>query len=206
MSLQPFADSLRESIAVLRAGGLVAFRTDTLYGVSASPLHEGGMARLRALKSREADGGFVSLAAGIAAAFECSGAAPAWARELAGECWPGPVTLVLPAGERLPGGLRSRDGSWAVRVPDHEWCRALAADMATPLPSTSANLSGRLPARNAGEVMAQLGGDCDLVLDGGEVPAQVGASALLDVRAWPPRLLRGDLPGLEAFVRARGPA
>jgi L-threonylcarbamoyladenylate synthase len=203
---EPFAVSLREAAAALVAGGLAAFRTDTLYGVSASPMHSGGLARLRALKLRETDGAFVSLAATVEAAFEWSGPAPAWARELAEQCWPGPVTLVLPAGERVPRGVRAPDGSWAVRVPNHRWCRALSAGLGAPLPSTSANLPGARPARSAGEVLEQLGAWCELVVDGGEVPAPARASALVDARSWPPRLLRGDLPALAAFVRSRDPA
>jgi L-threonylcarbamoyladenylate synthase len=203
LPVEPQAASLREAVTALRAGALIAFRTDTLYGVTASSGDPGAVARLRALKGRGAGGGFVSLAGDLDAAFELTGPSPGWVRELARECWPGPVTLVLPAGGRLPEGLRADDGSWAVRVPADPWCRDLARQMGVPLPSTSANRPGAAPARSAAEVVEQLGAELDLVVDGGEVPAGAPPSALVDVRGGQPRLLRGECPGLLDFVRRR---
>jgi L-threonylcarbamoyladenylate synthase len=203
LPLEPFEASLGEALDVLRAGGLIAFRTDTLYGITASPRSERGMTRLRALKSRDASGAFVSLADSAASAFALSGVAPGWTRELAESCWPGPVSMVLAVGDVLPPSLWSPEGSWAVRVPAHPWCRALARGLGAPLPSSSANRPGQPPARSAAEAVAQLGESLDLVIDGGPVSADTPPSALVDCRAWPPRLLRGEFPALAKFVRRR---
>ncbi|MBI5835881.1 MAG: L-threonylcarbamoyladenylate synthase [Candidatus Eisenbacteria bacterium] len=198
--VEPAEASVQEAVATLRAGGLVAFRTDTLYGISADPAHAGAMARLRALKSR-ATGGFVSLASDVAMALAASSGIDPRVTRLVTQCWPGPVTLVLAAGESLAPGLRSPDGSWAVRVPDQPWCRCLVSRLGAPLPSTSANLPGRPPVRAATDLAADLGDDLDLAVDGGGVPAETPASALVDARAWPPRLLRGGGPELAAMLR-----
>ncbi|HVP39031.1 MAG TPA: Sua5/YciO/YrdC/YwlC family protein [Candidatus Saccharimonadales bacterium] len=201
MPATPVSESIPRVLEALRAGHLVAFRTDTLYGVSAAPEQPAAMARLRALKAREGEGAFVSLAADAESALAAAAVLPERVRALADRCWPGPATLVLPAGAAVPAALRAADGSWAVRVPADAFCRALAREWGSPLPSTSANRAGRAAARTAAEVVAVLGADLELVVDGGEVAPGTAASALLDARVWPPRLLRGALPQLEEWLR-----
>src|SRR5262249_34864509 len=116
------------------------------------------------------------------------------------QVWPGPVTLVLPAGKAVPRALIASDGSWAVRVPDNPWCRALASAVGGVLPSSSANLPGSPPCRNAGEVEEELSRWVALVVEGGAVPADTPASALADAREWPPELLRGSHPVLDSLA------
>ncbi len=202
---EPSAESLARAAGCLLSGGVAAFRTDTLYGLSAAWSSAAGLARLRAIKGEERP--FLSLAADAATAWRWSGPVEPWVRAVADRFWPGPVTLVLPAGPKAPAGARAPDGSWAVRVPDEPWCRELAARVGGALPSTSANRPGGSAARTVGEVQARLGDTVDLVVDGGPVPQAQPASALVDCRGGGPVLLRGGPAHLVEFLhKLAGPS
>jgi L-threonylcarbamoyladenylate synthase len=177
------------AIEVLRAGGLVAMPTDTVYGVGVALGAPDGLARLFAAKERPFDRAIVLLVAGVEQAASVGVLSPA-ARLLAARFWPGGLTLVLAQapGAALPATLTAGAATIGVRVPDHECPRALAGELG-PLPVTSANLSGRADARKADEVLAQLGERIDLVLDGG--PARGGTpSTVVDCSGDRPRVLR----------------
>ena len=177
------------AVKVLRAGGLVAMPTDTVYGVGVALDAEDGLARLFAAKDRPLDRAIVLLVADLEQAASVGVLSPA-ARLLAERFWPGGLTLVLPqvpdAG--LPEVLTAGAATIGVRLPDHESPRALARALG-PLPVTSANLSGQPDARDASEVLARLGSRLDLVLDGG--PARGGVpSTVVDCSEDLPRVLR----------------
>lgn len=157
-----------EAVAVLRAGGLVAMPTDTVYGVGVALGADDGLARLFAAKDRPLDKAIVLLVADAEQAATV-GIFTSAAGILAEHFWPGGLTLVLAqsSGAALPPELTAGAATIGVRVPDHESPRALARELG-PLPVTSANLSGRPDARDATDVTAQLGGRIDLVLDGGQ--------------------------------------
>ncbi len=177
------------AIEVLRAGGVVAMPTDTVYGVGVALDAEDGLPRLFAAKDRPLDRAIVLLVADIEQAASV-GVLSGAARLLAERFWPGGLTLVLPQvpGARLPAVLTAGAATIGVRLPDHESPRALARVLG-PLPVTSANLSGRPDARDATEVLAQLGARIDLVLDGG--PARGGTpSTVVDCSGDLPRVLR----------------
>lgn len=145
---------LDEAIRILRSGGVVAFPTETVYGVGALPEY---CERLFHVKARPRHKEIPWLIAGLAAA---PFALPPLGRRLAERFWPGPLTLVVPG----------PDGSIGLRAPDHPLARALLVALGRPLAVTSANLSGRPPARTAEEVNRALAGRVDLVLDGGPAP------------------------------------
>ena len=177
------------AIEVLRAGGLVAMPTDTVYGIGVALDAEDGLPRLFAAKDRPLDRAIVLLVADLEQAASV-GVLSAAARLLAERFWPGGLTLVLPQaqGARLPAVLTAGTSTIGVRLPDHESPRALARALG-PLPVTSANLSGRPDARDAAQVVAQLGARIDLVLDGG--PARGGVpSTVVDCSGELPRILR----------------
>ena len=194
------------AIEVLRAGGLVAMPTDTVYGVGVALDAEDGLPRLFAAKDRPLDRAIVLLVADIEQAASV-GVLSGAARLLAERFWPGGLTLVLPQvpGARLPAVLTAGAATIGVRLPDHESPRALARVLG-PLPVTSANLSGRPDARDATEVLAQLGARIDLVLDGG--PARGGTpSTVVDCSGDRPRILRSGAiapDGLLATLDAAG--
>ncbi len=177
------------AVEALRSGGLVAMPTDTVYGVGVALDASDGLQRLFAAKNRPLDRAIVLLVADLDGAAAVGVLSPA-ARALAERFWPGGLTLVLTqsAGAVLPASLTAGAGTIGVRLPDHATPRALARELG-PLPVTSANVSGRPDARTAAEVLAQLGGRIDLILDGGTVSGGV-PSTVVDCSGEAPRILR----------------
>jgi L-threonylcarbamoyladenylate synthase len=174
---------------VLNAGGLVAFPTDTVYGVGAHALNAGAVARLFTAKDRPRHMAIPVLLAAAADLPRVARAISPIARRLAEVFWPGPLTLVLLKKPDLPAALTAGGDTVAVRVPDHAATQNLIAALGAPLAATSANRSGAPSPVTAREVVAQLGGRIDLILDGGPCPGGV-PSTLLDLTTDPPRVLR----------------
>jgi L-threonylcarbamoyladenylate synthase len=183
-----------EAVEVLRAGGIVALPTDTVYGIAVALNTPGGIEALFAAKQRPPDKGIMLFLADAAQAPEIGGWPPA-ATALAAAFWPGGLTLIVPQRPDvpLPAALTGGATTIGLRVPGHDTPRALAAAIG-PLPTTSANISGVPEARDAAEILEQLGDVVDLVLDGG--PANGGpASTIVDCTVEPPRILRaGAIP------------
>lgn len=179
---------------VLRAGGIVALPTDTVYGIGVALDTPGGIEALFAAKRRPPDKGIMLLLADAAQA-PSIGQWPDAAAALAAAFWPGGLTLVVPQRPDvvLPAVLTGGSATIGLRVPDHPAPRALAAAVG-PLPVTSANVSGLPEAPDAAAIVDQLGSAVALVLDGG--PAHGGpASTVLDCTVDPPRVLRiGAVP------------
>jgi L-threonylcarbamoyladenylate synthase len=188
------ADGRAAAIDVLRAGGVVALPTDTVYGLAASLAVPGAVRRLFEVKRRPVERGILLLLADEAQAALIAVLTPA-AAALADAFWPGGLTMVLRqlAGVSLPDELTGGARTVGLRVPNHPAPRTLAAAIG-PLPTTSANLSGMPEASEADEIIRQLGDGIDLVLDGG--PAAGGRpSSVVDCSTEPPRLLRsGAIP------------
>jgi len=188
------ADGRAEAIEVLRSGGTVALPTDTVYGVAVALETPGGIGRLFQLKRRPPDKGIMLLLDDATQAASIGVMGPA-ATALAGACWPGGLTLVVPQRPDvpLPAALSAGSRTIGLRVPDHAAPRALAAAVG-PLPTTSANVSGFPEARDATEILDQLGDAVDLILDGGEAHGGP-ASTVVDCSGERPRVLRsGAVP------------
>jgi L-threonylcarbamoyladenylate synthase len=182
------------AIQVLRGGGIVALPTDTVYGICVALETPDGVERLFRAKRRPPDKGIMLLLEDAAQAGEIGVMTPA-AVALAGTCWPGGLTVVVPlqSGVSVPAALTSGSATIGLRVPDHDAPRALARAVG-PLPTTSANVSGLPEAPDAAAIVAQLGEAVDLVLDGG--PAHGGpASTVVDCTGELPAVLReGPVP------------
>ncbi|HET7169849.1 MAG TPA: L-threonylcarbamoyladenylate synthase [Candidatus Limnocylindrales bacterium] len=177
------------AVDILRGGGLVALPTDTVYGIAVALATPGGIERLFAAKRRPPDKGIMLLLDDSAQAAAAGLLTPA-ATALAAACWPGGLTVVVPQRPDVPWPpvLTAGAATIGLRVPDHDAPRALARGVG-PLPTTSANVSGVAEARDAAEILAQLGDRVDLVLDGG--PAHGGpASTVVDCTADRPVILR----------------
>jgi L-threonylcarbamoyladenylate synthase len=193
------------AVEVLRAGGIVAFPTDTVYGIAVALPTPGGIERLFHVKRRPPEKGIALLLAGADQAATVGLMTPP-AEALATALWPGALTLVLTArpDAALPTVLTGGSPTVGVRVPAHPIPRALAAAVG-PLPTTSANLSGGPDALDADSVAASLGEGVDLILDGGRSGGSSG-STVVDLTTDPPKILRqGAIE--EATIRAtlRGP-
>ena len=192
-------DGRAAAIDVLRAGGIVALPTDTVYGIAVSLDTPGGIERLFRVKQRPPDKGIALLLDEVAQAAAIAILTPA-ALALADACWPGGLTLVLARrpGGALPDVLTGGASTIGLRVPNHSIPRALARAVG-PLPTTSANVSGLPEARDAAAIVQQLGVGVDLVLDGG--PAHGGpASTVVDCTDGGPRILRAGAVSAERIA------
>jgi L-threonylcarbamoyladenylate synthase len=188
-----------DAVAVLRAGGVIALPTDTVYGLGVALDTPGGIERLFHVKRRPPERGIVLLLDDPAQMAQLAIVTPA-AEALAAALWPGGLTLVLEQRPdvALPAVLTGGATTIGLRVPDHEAPRALARALG-PLPVTSANVSGEPEAPDAPSIIGQLGDAIELVVDGG--PAAGGpASTVVDVSGDPVRILR---PGAVSVDRLR---
>jgi len=180
---------IEEAARVLRQGGLVAYPTETFYGLGALASCAPALARLAAAKLRPEGKPLPLLAATPEAALALAAAVTPLARRLAERFWPGPLTLVLAAAPGLAGEITAGSGTVAVRVPASEVARALSRLAGGPLVSTSANLTGGPPPTRVEDLDPALSAGIDLVLDAGPTPGG-HPSTLVDVTGSTPRLVR----------------
>ena len=189
--------SIPAAVAQLRSGGLLAYPTETVYGLGGS-VSEAAVRGVAALKGREPGKPFLLIIADPKMAEDLGLLFNPSARALARACWPGPLTLALPGGPRLPAMLRGPEGGIAVRHTGHAGLAKLVAAFGEPITSTSANRPGRAPAPGAEAVLEEFKAEVDdgrlLVLDGG-VLGRVPPSTLIDCTENEPRLVReGAIP------------
>jgi L-threonylcarbamoyladenylate synthase len=198
--LQPDPGAIGRAAAVLRAGGLVAFPTETVYGLGANGLDPAAVARIYRAKGRPEVKGLILHLAAFDALAELVEEVPEAARRLMARFAPGPLTLVLRARPVVPEIVRGGGPTVAVRWPDHPVARALIEAAGVPVAAPSANPSGAPPPTDAAAVLAGLAQRFDLLVDGGPTPLRV-ASTLVDLTVFPPAILReGTIPA--AAVRA----
>jgi L-threonylcarbamoyladenylate synthase len=190
------ARSLQRAAELLRAGQLVAFPTDTVYGVGALAFEAAAVASIYVAKQRPPERAIPILVADEADLPRITAFAPDVARKLMMRFWPGGLTLVLPKRQDVPE-IVSADKTVAVRIPDLDLARALMR-LTGPLAATSANLSGQLSPVTASDVMIQLGGRIAAVLDGGPCPGGI-PSTVVDCVASPPRVMREGAISLTAL-------
>lgn len=182
-------DDIAAAAAVLRAGGLVAMPTETVYGLAADATSERALARLYAVKGRPADHPSIVHVASIEDARTWASSWPEAADLLAHRFWPGPLTLVLPAGDRAADAALGGTGTIGLRVPDCPPALALIEAARTGLAAPSANRFGRVSPTCAAHVDEDLGADVDAILDGG--PCRIGVeSTIVDLTGRSPRVLR----------------
>lgn len=177
------------ALDILREGGVVAFPTDTVYGIGADPLREEAVEALYRAKGRPGEKAIPLL---LSDALQMEGVVrdvPPAARALARCFWPGALSMVLPAREEVPAIVRAGGDTLALRMPDHPVALRLIAAFGRPLAVTSANRSGQPSPATAEEVLVQLGGRIPLVVDGGRCPGGE-PSTVLDLTTHPPRILR----------------
>lgn len=195
--------AIADAAAVLRAGGLVAFPTETVYGLGADATSARAVEGIFAAKGRPHSD---PLIVHLAAADELGRvvrAVPELAAWLAGRFWPGPLTLILPRAETIPPIVAAGGSTVGVRVPAHPVARALITAAGVPLAAPSANRFMHTSPTTAAHVLADLDGRIECVLDAG--PCAVGVeSTVLDVTVTPPRILRPGGVTLEA-LRAVAP-
>src|SRR6516225_3605036 len=196
--LKPDAAGLDAAARMLAAGGLVAFPTETVYGLGADATNGEAIARLYAAKGRPAFNPLIAHVASAPAARKLA-RFDAFADRLAAAFWPGPLTLVLPKAQRCPVADLATAGldSIAVRVPAHPAAAEILRTFGRPVVAPSANRSGHVSTNTAAHVLADLGGRIDLIVDGGATPVGLESTivACLGGSFGEPTLLRpGGVP------------
>ena len=194
----PPAESITRAVEVIRGGGVVAFPTDTFYGLGVDPFNEDAVRSIFSLKGRPADSP-VPILLGEPIDLELVALAPPDAAALLADAfWPGALTLVLTAIDELPDVVSAGAGTVGVRVPDHSVPRDIARSLGGPITGTSANISGDQSLKTADEVRAAFGDALDFVVEGvcGEHAA---ASTVVDFTVSPPLVRRHGAISLDAL-------
>ena len=192
-------DTLSRAVEVLRAGGLVAFPTDTVYGVGALAFNGTAVESIYTAKDRPVEKAIPVLISDSSDLEKVVMDIPEAARKLASRFWPGPLTILVPKQPELPEAV-SATSTVGVRVPDHEVARALLR-AAGPMAVTSANISGGRSPVTAEEVFEQLAGRIPLIIDAGRTPGGV-PSTLVDCTAPELQILRAGPLTLEELLSA----
>ena len=195
-----FQAAVKRASELLRAGEVVALPTETVYGLAANALDAEAVARSYEVKGRPAHNPIIVHVASVEMAKQCVADWPMAAEKLARAFWPGPLTLVLPRSEKIPGIVTAEGPTVGVRWPSHPFIQAVIRECGFPLAAPSANLSNQISPTNAAHVSKGLGGKIKLIVDGGQ--SQVGIeSTVVDLTVDPARVLR---PGIvhEESLRA----
>lgn len=187
-------DELAGIAGALLDGAVAAYPTETFYALGAAAFSRKAVDRIFRLKGRDASKPLSFIASGMDMVRELVSMPPPSFLLLAGELWPGPLTLVLPAADGLPDRLLGPGRTIALRVPPLAWLRSLVGELGGPLTATSANRSGQRELEDAGEVRALFEGRIDLLIDGGPAPGG-RPSTIVDLAGGRPRVLReGRIP------------
>ena len=185
---------LDRALEVLRAGGLVAIPTETVYGLAADASNPDAVQRIFAVKGRPVAHPLIVHVAAAERLGDWAATVPASAAVLAESCWPGPLTLLVPRAAHVLDIVTGGRPSVGVRVPAHPLTLELLARFGGGLAAPSANRFGRVSPTTADHVRADLGSDVDFVLDGGPCPVGV-ESTIVDCTVDPPQVLRpGGIP------------
>jgi len=180
--------ALEQILSFLHAGGVIAFPTDTAYGLGADPFNEEALHRIFAIKGRPETKPILLLVNSMEMAGRVATLSER-ALAVAERFWPGPLTMILPARENVPSLVTAGTGTVGVRWANAPFVQRLLSAFDRPITATSANLAGMPSAVTVAEVREQLGESIDLIVDGGTLPAR-GGSTLLDLTGIPARLLR----------------
>ena len=181
------AETIQVALNILKSGGLVAFPTDTVYGVGSLAFDGKAVESIYIAKNRPIEKAIPILIGDMDDLTKVASSVPDMAKKFASRFWPGPLTLIVPKLPTLPEAVSATD-TVAVRVPDHQVARTLLR-AAGPMAVTSANISGQSSPSTADEVSAQLGSRIALIIDGGRTPGGV-PSTLVDCTGTKPAILR----------------
>jgi len=182
-------EAIQRAARIILNGGVVAFPTETFYGLAALALHERALQQIYLLKGRPPHKSLSILVAGLVELQHCVQHTPAEARELMARFWPGPLTLVFHATAHLPDNLTAGTGKIGVRISSHPVAHALVQAVGAPITATSANRSTASSCRSVAEVFDQLGSGLEAVIDAGLTPGGKD-STIADVTTRPPEILR----------------
>ncbi|MGB0064961.1 MAG: L-threonylcarbamoyladenylate synthase [Terracidiphilus sp.] len=164
---EPQPDRIDYIVSCLRKGGVVALPTDTFYGLAVDPVNLRAVEQIYHIKTRQKHKPLSLLIASLAQAYELARGSDSLIDKLADRFWPGPLTLIVRAGTKLPLRSTANTGNVALRVPDAAIARAVVERFGLPITATSANLQGEPECTNAASVRDQIGDRIPLIVDGG---------------------------------------
>lgn len=199
----PKEEELIEAAEILANGGLVAFPTETVYGLGANALDEEAAKKIYAAKGRPSDNPLIAHVAEKESVSELAERIPDSGKKLMDAFWPGPLTLIFPKSKRVPYGTTGGLDTVAVRMPDHPIARMLIRLAKVPVAAPSANTSGRPSPTTAEHVFQDMNGKIDMILDGGAVEIGV-ESTIVDVSGEVPTLLRPGAITMEMLEKVLG--
>jgi len=191
------------AVEILKDGGIVAYPTDTVYGLGANPANEQAIEKIYRVKKRTHDLPLPLLLADISDLLKVASVVPDIAWQLAEHFLPGGLTLVLKKSPWVPSAVTAGGDTIAVRVPNHHVPTAIIRGLGAPLVGTSANISGKPSPVTADEVYEQLGEKVDLIIDGGMCPGGI-ESPVMDVSGETPAIIREGTVSREEIVKACG--
>jgi L-threonylcarbamoyladenylate synthase len=197
---KPDADEIRRAAGFIKRGGLVAFPTETVYGLGADAFNADAVRALFEAKKRPLDNPPIVHVSDVKGVRRLVREVPSGAEVLMDEFWPGPLTLVFRRSDIVPSVTVAGLSSIAVRMPRHEVALALIRESGCPVAAPSANLAGRPSPTSAGHVLDDLDGRIDAVLDAGSTVIGV-ESTVLDLTVWPPMVLRPGGTSFEALKK-----
>ena len=196
-------NQIQLAIEILKRGGIVAFPTDTVYGLGADPCNEQAVERIFKVKSRPPNLQLPLLLADVSDFTKVASEVPEIAWQLAEHFLPGGLTLVLRKSPWVPSAVTAGGDTIAVRIPDHHITIALIRGLGNPLVGTSANISGMPSAVTADEVREQLGEQVDIIVDGGRCPGTI-ESTVIDVTGETPTIIREGAVSQEEIAKTCG--
>ena len=188
-STVPDDEALRPEAQILRSGGLVAFPTESFYGLGVDALDPEAIERVFSVKGRPESKPLLVVVDSVEMAERLAADVPRGARDLMARHWPGPLTVVLKAAADVPSRLTAGTGTLGVRMPAHPVALSLVRAAGLPITAPSANPSGADPPTTALQVKRYFEGAVDMIVDGGETAGGSG-STVADCTVWPPRVLR----------------
>jgi L-threonylcarbamoyladenylate synthase len=191
---KPEPDRIDEAVAILKSGGVIAFPTETFYGLGADARNEAAIDKIFGIKGRDFKNPILVVIGARDHLDAFAADIPEKARKLMDRFWPGPLTIVFRAAASVSPKLTAGSGKIGIRLTSHPIAAELSGKLGGPVTATSANLSGAPECSSAEEVISQLKGKLDGIVDGGRTPGGKG-STIVDVTSHPPKLLReGMIP------------
>lgn len=190
----PLYDQIRQAVVILKQGGVIAFPTETVYGLGASIALPEAASRIYQIKGRDQSKALPLMLSDISQINYVADSVPEVAWLLVREFWPGPLTLVVTKSAAVPDLITSGSKTVAIRISSHPVAQAIVEELGAPITGTSANISGKPNPATAEEVRIQLGGKIDFIIDGGKCPGGI-ESTIIDVTKEVPVILReGAIP------------
>jgi L-threonylcarbamoyladenylate synthase len=198
-------ESLRKgldgAVRIISEGGIVAFPTESYYGLGVDPTNPRAIKRLFKIKKRDPDLPILILIPSLRDLPKYVSSIPQGAKRMGEKFWPGGLTMIFQSSPALPSVLTAGKGKVGIRISSHPLAQALSGALSVPVTGTSANISGRRPCIKADQVVECLGNDVDLILDGGTTQGNY-PSTILDVTVDPPLIIRKGIVKAEEIIES----